>query len=218
MEKRNNRGLIIVLILIIVILSILCILFATDMINIKSNAEKEQQVSDNVGNSLNDESNESYDYIKATNDKIKVGGSVENYIGYADVSVKDGNLDIITSRYVRDDNWNEIEDKNYERLNKTFSIEGEKIKYITSFYYQPGGNTLVVLFMESGNVYINSIQSTDTIDSFNNFKKTEISNAEGIIKVDVELSEYDAPDALPFYYAAVVNGEPIEISFRKIFE
>ena len=35
--------------------------------------------------------------------------------------------------------------------NKTFTIDGEKLKYIYTLYYQPGANTYVLVLTEKGN-------------------------------------------------------------------
>ena len=82
-------------------------------------------------------------------------------------------------------------------------------------YYQPGGNTLVYVLTESGNIYTNEVFAINQrIDSINNFKKSKYSNVEGIIKVNTDKSNTNEDDGMPYYYAAVINGKTVSIDFN----
>ena len=85
-------------------------------------------------------------------------------------------------------------------------------------YYQPGGNTFILVLTENGNIYINEIFAIDksTIDDINNFKKSSYSNVEGIIKVDEDNTNSEAPDGMPYYYAAIINNESIRINYSNV--
>ena len=230
-NQKNNKGIIALLIVIIVILSALCILFATGTISFNSNKVNENDInnSENVDNNSNNEDtngsiqnandvgndNNLNNYIKTTSDKVRLNVT-QDYNEYAEISIEQGNFVITTSKYkveVVNNLVKETKDESYEGVTKTFSINGEKVKYITSMYYQPGANTHVVVLTESGNVYANNIVAIDkTIDALNNFKKTEYSNVQGIIKIDNSNSE--ANDPVPYYFGAVIDGKTVIMNFN----
>ena len=226
MEKNNNKGVIALLVVIIVILSVLCILFATGTISLNtSTANNNQQASENnqtntsnnntIDDNSADNSNNSNDYIKTTSDKIRLNVT-QDYNEYAEISIEQGNLVVKTSRYKREIVNNvgtETKDESFAGTTKTFFINGEKVKYITSMYYQPGANTYVLVLTEAGNVYTNNIVAMNkTIDAINNFKKTEYSNVQGIVKIDN--SNSNANDPVPYYFGAVINDKTVTIEYN----
>ncbi len=224
MEKQNNnKGVIALLVVIIVILAVLCVLFATGTISLKSNTTgNNQQTSENTQTNTEDNnttsdnnSNESNDYIKTTSDKVRLNVA-QDYYEYAEISIEQGNLVTKTSRYkseIVNNVSTQTKDESYEGTTKTFTINGEKAKYITSRYYQPGANTHVIVLTESGNVYANNIVARNkTIDAVNNFKKTEYSNVQGIVKIDN--SDSTENDPVPYYFGAVINGETVTMNFN----
>ena len=230
-NQKNNKGVIALLIVIIVILSALCVLLATGTISFNSNKVNENDInnSENADNNSNNEDtngsiqnandvgndNNLNNYIKTTSDKVRLNVT-QDYNEYAEISIEQGNFVITTSKYkveVVNNLVKETKDESYEGVTKTFSINGEKVKYITSMYYQPGANTHVVVLTESGNVYANNIVAIDeTIDALNNFKKTEYSNVQGIIKIDNSNSE--ANDPVPYYFGAVIDGKTVIMNFN----
>ena len=223
MEKNNNKDVIALLIVIIVILAVLCVLFATGTISLKSSTtNNNQQTNENTqtntidNNTTNDnDNNDSNDYIKTTNDKVRLNVT-QDYNEYAEISIEQGNLVVKTSRYKREVVNNvgtETKDESFAGTTKTFSINGEKVKYITSMYYQPGANTYVIVLTESGNVYVNNIVAmNNTIEAVNNFKKTEYSNVQGIVKIDN--SNSNANDPVPYYFGAVINDKTVTIEYN----
>lgn len=222
-NQNNNKGIIALLVVIIVILAVFCVLFATGTISLKSSTtNNNQQTNENTqtntidNNTTNDnDNNDSNDYIKTTSDKIRLNVT-QDYNEYAEISIEQGNLVVKTSRYKREVVNNvgtETKDESFAGTTKTFSINGEKVKYITSMYYQPGANTYVLVLTESGNVYVNNIVAMNkTIDAVNNFKKTEYSNVQGIVKIDN--SNSNANDPVPYYFGAVINDKTVTIEYN----
>ena len=196
-------------------------LFATGTISFKTNTNAdngkttENNQIDTTINNTTDDSNDSNNYIKTTNDKVRIN-TTQDYNEYAEISIEQGNLVVKTSRYKKDVVNNvgtETKDETYTGVTKTFSIDGEKAKYITSMYYQPGANTYVVILTEDGNVYANNIVAMNkSIDDINNFKKTEYSNVQGIVKIDN--SDSTANDPVPYYFGAVINGKTVTMNFN----
>lgn len=231
-NQKNNKGVIALLIVIIVILLTLCILFATGKISFNSN-DVDNNVNENINDNNNIENNDEEknssnqndndvdndnnlnNYIKTTSDKVKLNVT-QDYMEYAEISIEEGNFVVTTSKYkveVVNNFVTETKDETYKGVTKTFSINGEKVKYITSMYYQPGANTHVVVLTESGNVYANNVVAIDkTIDALNNFRKTEYSNVQGIIKIDNSNSE--ANDPVPYYFGAVIDGKTVIMNFN----
>ncbi len=220
-EKKNNGMLVGILIGIIIMLLVFVGLFATGTIGFKTTTTNNNgQTSDNnqtntTINNTTDDTNDSNDYIKTTSDKVRIN-TTQDYNEYAEISIEQGNLVVNTSRYKRDVVNNvgtETKDETYTGVTKTFSIDGEKVKYITSMYYQPGANTYVVVLTESGNVYANNIVAMNkSIDDINNFKKTEYSNVQGIVKIDN--SDSTANDPVAYYFGAVIDGKTVRMNFN----
>lgn len=214
-SQKNNKIVILLLVVIIVILSVLCVLFATGTISLKSNDNDvdNNEINENVNEENND--NNSNNYIKTINDKVRINVT-QDYNEYAEISIEQGNFVVSTSKYkteVVNNVITETKVESYPGVTKTFSIKGEKVKYITSMYYQPGANTYVVVLTESGNVYVNNIVAIDkTVDALNNFKKTEYSNVQGIIKIDNSNSV--ANDRVPYYFGAVIDGKTVMMNFN----
>ena len=162
-EKKNNGTLIGMLIGIIVTLLVVGVLFATGLIQFKtSTTTNNEQTNENNQTKMNDDNNGQSDYsnqyITTTNDKV-IMNLTQDYYEYAEISIEQGNLLVKTSKYKRGEVVNNVEtttkDESYVGATKTFSINNEKAKYIMSMYYQPGGNTFVLVLTESGNLYIN---------------------------------------------------------------
>ena len=86
--------------------------------------------------------------IKTTEDIVKIDDEM-----YATIKILDGKLSVTSSRYVN----NRLDDS-YVSESKTFTINNEKVKYITSTYYQPSDGTYIILLTESGNVYYSSFR------------------------------------------------------------
>ena len=225
-EKKNSGILIGMLIGIIVTLFVVGGLFATGFIQFRtSTTTNNEQTNENNQSTTNDDNNGQSDYsnqyITTTNDKVRMN-LTQDYYEYAEISIEQGNLVVQTSKYKRGAIVNNIEtttkDDSYVGVTKTFSINNEKAKYIMSMYYQPGGNTFVLVLTENGNLYINEMFAIDktTIDSVNNFKKTNYSNIEGIIKLKEDNSGSEGGDGMPYYYAAIINDEPIRIDYSNI--
>lgn len=230
MEKKN-KVLVIILIVIIVLLIGLCVLLATGTINFSSrlkvddnqlNKKNDQtNINDNNiiidnGSDVIDENNGFNEFIHTTSTKVIININPD-YYEYAEISIEDGKLVAKTSKYNRGEVVNnretEVKDDSYKEITKTFTIDGEKAKYITSMYYQPGANTYVLILTESGNVYFNNVVAINkTIDTINNFKKTEYSNVEEIKAVDN--SDSKAPDRPLYYFQAIIDGQAITMNFK----
>lgn len=209
--NKGNKVVLVVLIVLAVVLGTLGVLVKTGKINLDFNNNSE--------NTSNGTNNEEKDYIKTTSDKVKLNVT-DDYIEYAEISIEEGALVTTTSRYKRkieNNTATEVKDETFKGETKTFTIDGEKVKYIYTLYYQPGANTYVLVLTEKGNVYLNNVEvKKQNIDSINNFTKTKYTNVEGIIKVEVDNSNSEAPDPMPYYYAAIINNETVRIDYNDV--
>ena len=85
------------------------------------------------------------------------------------------------------DNGQRILDHSYTSEEKTFSIEGERIKYLHYDYYQSGATNVIFYLTESGNVYVNEFLALGTsIDRMGIFNKMNYSNVKDLVIVDNE--------------------------------
>ena len=154
---------------------------------------------------------EGAEYIRNTSARIKINITSE-YYECIDVTIENGKLAAKTAKYLR--HYDEKErketlelDNSYNSITKEYSIPNEKVKYIYSLYYQPGGNSIIYALCESGNLYTNNIYAINqTIDALNNFNKTKHTNIFELVKVPTNPDYDNAPDAMPYEIDGLSNG------------
>ena len=151
--------------------------------------DKKKTTSDNNMTITNNQDNNNY--IRETEAEVLLDRNME-YELYADLSIKNGSIVATTKKLIEDktnvstDRINYIVDTNYKTQTKTFTIKGEKIKYIHNCYDQPGTTNTIYVLTESGNVYINKFETSEktaNLDAINKFKKTNYTNVKELVKV-----------------------------------
>ena len=173
----------------------------------KTNTNVEKKDNDTVASVLP----EGAEYLRSTSESIKIN-ITSDYYECIDVNVEEGQLVAKTAKYLRYFNSQEGKetlklDNSYTSTTKKFSIPNEKVKYIYSMYYQPGGNSIVYILCESGNVYTNNVLALNqNIDALNRFNKTKHENISDLVKVPVVVDHENAPDGLPFEIKGFSNG------------
>ncbi len=178
-EKQSTVSKIVIsltLVLVIVLIGLLIFYIWND---------KKKTTSDNNMTITNNQDNNNY--IRETEAEVLLDRNME-YELYADLSIKDGSIVATTKKLIEDktNNDNYIIDTNYKTQTKTFTIKGEKIKYIHNCYDQPGTTNTIYVLTESGNVYINEFQTSEktaNLDAINKFKKTNYTNVKELVKV-----------------------------------
>lgn len=205
-ESNKNRIIIGVLILIIAILIIMLIYVTTNVINLK----KEVNSLENLPNSVVDNNTEyNLDYIHTKNANVLLSSAPDNKDNnkYAELSIADnGNLIVRENSALND-----------QSKTKTFSINGEKIKYLHYDYYQSGETNVIFYLTESGNLYVNEFICDDilTIDIINNFKKMDYSNVKELVKIknaNYLMENEGMTDYKKFYIYALISNDLVKIA------
>ena len=225
--KKINWKLVVSIVLVIVLL--LVILSMTGVISFKKNEhlrgmngisetpkvtdnEKEEVKEDNQEEVVNEKPalNDDLTFdkeIKTTETVVYAYGD-NGYDDYATLTVKDGNIVVKTTRYV-----NDKKDETYQGETKTITIKDEKVKYITSYYYQPGAGTYIMVLTEKGNIYYNAISAhEDKPEPLDNFKKDKYSNVTGIVRIDNRASEENDRDL--YYFGVIINGKTEKVDYK----
>ena len=147
-------------------------------------------------------------------EEIKTTETVVYYFGngdydeYAKLTIEDGKINVTSTRYV-----NGKKDNTYKSGIKVITIRDEKVKYITSYYYQPGAGTYIMLLTESGNVYYKVIDATnEEPESISNFKQDKYSNVTGIVRIDNSSSEDN--DRVLYYFGVIINGKTEKVDYK----
>ena len=220
MNNQKNKNLIILLAFIVFILVVLIVCSIAGTFNFESDAD-ENNNDKNITNNSNIDSEENLNnnlesatYINTIKERIKLNNN-HDYYEYIDLSIENGNLIAKTSKYIRTSNGEEF-DETYTSTEKTFSINGEKIKFLHYDYYQSGLTNVIFILTENGNLYVNEfIAFNQTIEVMNNFKNMNYSNVEALVKQSNEnygnQDEYGIIDYKEYYIYALINNELIKI-------
>ena len=213
MESNKEKNTILVLRIIIVLLIIAIIVIAVFK-KINSNNKNNEINNTETGNNINEVYNNMKDEETITTTEAKVRLSVTgDYYEYVDLSIENGNIIAKTSKYNRDNNE---QDTTYTSIEKTFTLDNEKVKYLHYDYYQSGQTNVIYLLTESGNVYVNEFTANNqTIDIINEFKKMNYSNVLELVKKKNENygteNEVGIVDNRMYYIYARTNNELIKL-------
>lgn len=211
---NKNKTIIVILILIIIALVIALICIANNNINLKKEAisssnllanredgKLNETTNSNIETKNDDDTNDNLDYINTKTAKVLLNR--QPY--YAELSINNGNL------YVKENGRETVQ-------NQTFSINGEKIKYLHYDYYQSADTNVIFYLTESGNLYVNEFICDEglTIDIINNFKKLDYNNVKELVKQKNENylmeNEVGIIDYKEFYIYALTDNELVKIS------
>lgn len=143
--------------------------------------------------------------IRTVSDKI----SLVRFSKYADVDVVDGGLVFNVHNYTIDEDTKSTILVDSETI--TYSIPGESIKYIYTYYDQPSGLTVIYALTESGNLYRSKYShfaerynfSSVTDFSLVNSNVSELRIVDNV-RINESGEEFTSKDI-----AAVINGETI---------
>ena len=192
-NKNNNNGILILLIIIVVILSVLCVLFATDIINFKSsNLVIDSNINssnDNLSDQNIDESNEQdsiNNYFYSTNELNVI--ALEPYKIFEDISNNTNEVESIrieNKYFISLDLSGKVNLKSYSNDNWiTGTLNVNNVIDIIKFDVPaPESEQLVYLLTDNGDVYWYRFGDLDSkkfiatkVDSISNVKKLFISN------------------------------------------
>ena len=139
--------------------------------------------------------NDDISFVRTTNVKVRVGSRDS----FANVVISGGNL-VVT----------------LEGNAQSFTLNGEKAKYVYCDYYQYSDSNVIFVLTESGNVYVNEFRVAGSdISIFNDFSKTNYSNVSELKLVDNDnygmVDEFGFSDNKKTYVYALVDGELIKL-------
>ena len=214
MESNKEKNTILILRIIIVLLIIAIILIAVFK-KINSNNKNNEVDNTETENNVNEIYNNMEDEETITTTEAKVRLNVTgDYYEYVDLSIEDDYILATSSKEYRTND--EEKTTTYKSVEKKFTIENEKAKYLHYDYYQSGQTSVIYILTESGNVYVNEFTANNqTIDIINEFKKMNYSNVLELVKKKNENygteNEVGIVDNKMYYIYARTNNELIKL-------